>query len=190
LSWSRRAVIRTSVADVVALLRDPAPLSSFILVTAALLVVLFVRSGTRVETLALIPLLVGLASIAVLDVTARLIPDVITLPGLAYAVVLAALLHKPSLSRALLGIAIAGGLALLFSIGRRRGFGGGDIKLMAALGAALGWEGALIAFLVAYVTGALTIVGLLITRRRWPDARFPIGAFIALSGAVIIATRG
>jgi len=159
-------------------------------VAGALLIVLFAQSGAVAEAWAIAPLLVALASIAVLDVTARLIPDIITLPGLAYAVLLAALLHKPPLGRALLGIAVAGGLALLLSIARRRGFGGGDVKLMGALGAALGWEGALAAFVVAHVAGALTIVGLLAGRRRWPDARFPIGAFIAVSGAVLLAARG
>ncbi|MGH7322569.1 MAG: prepilin peptidase [Candidatus Rokuibacteriota bacterium] len=158
--------------------------------TATLLVVLFARSGTAAEAWAVVPLLVVFASVAVLDVTARLIPDIITLPGLAYAVLLAALLHKPPLGRSLLGIAIAGGLALLFAIATRRGLGGGDVKLMGALGAALGWDGALVAFLVAHLAGALTIVGVLVIRRRWPDARFPIGAFIAVAGAVILATRG
>lgn len=171
------------------MLRGPAPLSSLVLVTAALLAVRFARSGPAAEGWAVLPLLVALAVAAVLDVTARLIPDIITLPGLAYAVLLAAVLHTPPLGRSLLGLAVAGGLALLFAIATRRGLGGGDVKLMAALGAALGWEGAVVAFLVAHLAGALAIVGLLVSQRRWPDARFPIGAFIAVSGAVIIATR-
>ena len=185
-----RSAIRASLTDVVGLLRDPVFFASLILVAGLLLILLFVRSGTRAETWALIPLLVALASIAVLDVTIRLIPDIIVLPGLAYATLLAILLQRPALGHALVGIAVAGTLGLLLSIVSRRGFGGGDIKLMAALGAALGWEGALAAFLIAHVAGALTILGLLVRRRRWPEARFPIGAFIALSGAVMIATRG
>lgn len=156
----------------------------------ALLIVLFSRSGTAAEAWAIAPLVVALAAIVVLDVTMRLIPDFITLPGLAYAVLLAVLLHKPPFARSLLGIVFAGGLALLLSIVSRRRFGGGDVKLMGVLGAALGWEGALAAFVVAHVAGALIIVGLLVGWRRWPDARFPIGALIAVAGAVMVATRG
>ncbi|MGH2611210.1 MAG: prepilin peptidase, partial [Tepidiformaceae bacterium] len=108
----------------------------------------------------------------------------------AYAVLLAGLLHQPPFARSLLGMAVAGGLALLLSIVSRRQFGGGDVKLMGVLGATLGWERAVTAFVVAHVAGALFIVGFLIWRRRWPDARFPIGALIAVAGAVILATRG
>lgn len=179
---------RASLADVVAILRDPAPFSSLILVMGVLWLVLFAWSGASAKTWAFVPLLAALATIAALDAVAKLIPDILTLPGLAYALLLAAVFHEPSLPRALLGIVVAGGLALLFAIARRQGFGGGDVKLMAALGAALGWEGALTALLIGYVVGALAIVGLLVTRRQWPGY-FPIGAFIALSGAVMIATR-
>jgi prepilin signal peptidase PulO-like enzyme (type II secretory pathway) len=175
---------------VVGLLRDPVIFASFILVVGILLGVLFVRSGTTATAWLRIPLLVGLAAAAVVDAQARLIPDIITLPGLAYGVFLAALFGEPSVPRALLGIAVAGGLGLLLSIVSRRGLGGGDIKLMAALGAALGWEGALAAVVIAHLAGALTILGILVRRRQWPDASFPIGAFIALSGAVMIAARG
>jgi leader peptidase (prepilin peptidase)/N-methyltransferase len=170
--------------------RQPTSLASLILVAVALLIVVFARSGNATEAWAVTPLLVALAAIAVLDLTARLIPDIITLPGLAYAVLLAVLLHKPPFARSLLGIVVAGGLAIVLSIVSRGRFGGGDVKLMGVLGAALGWEGALTAFVVAHAAGALIIVGFLIGWRRWPDARFPIGALIAITGAVLVATRG
>jgi leader peptidase (prepilin peptidase) / N-methyltransferase len=163
---------------------------SLILVAAVLVVVLFARSGKVTEAWAVTPLLVALAAMAVLDVTARLIPDIITLPGLAYAVLLAVLLQRPPFAGSLLGMVVAGGLALVLSILSRRRLGGGDVKLMGVLGATLGWEGAVTAFAVAHVTGALMIVAFLLWWRRWPDARFPIGALIAVSGAVILATRG
>jgi leader peptidase (prepilin peptidase)/N-methyltransferase len=175
---------------VIAQFRQPRSLSSLILVVAALVIVLFARSGRATEAWAVIPLLVALAAIAVLDVTARLIPDIITLPGLAYAVLLAVLLQNPPFVRSVLGLAVAGGLALVLCIVSRRRFGGGDVKLMGVLGATLGWEGAVTAFGVAHVMGALIIVACLVGWRRWPDARFPIGALIAVSGAVILATRG
>jgi leader peptidase (prepilin peptidase)/N-methyltransferase len=187
---SRRNPIRTSPAGVIVLFRQPRSLLSLILVAAVLVVVLFARSGKVTEAWAVTPLLVALAAMAVLDVTARLIPDIITLPGLAYAVLLAVLLQRPPFAGSLLGMVVAGGLALVLSILSRRRLGGGDVKLMGVLGATLGWEGAVTAFAVAHVTGALMIVAFLLWWRRWPDARFPIGALIAVSGAVILATRG
>jgi leader peptidase (prepilin peptidase) / N-methyltransferase len=181
---------RTSPAELVAVLRDPAPLLSTILVAAVLFLVLFTRADASARTWALIPLLAALATIAALDAAARLIPDLLTFPGLAYAVLLAAIFPEPSFGRVFLGIVLAGGLTLLVAIARRQPFGGGDVKLMAMLGAALGWEGALTALLIGYVVGAVVIVALLVSRRRWPQGYFPIGACIALSGAVILAARG
>lgn len=181
---------RTSPAELVAVLRDPAASFSAILVAVVLFLVLFTRDGASAKTWALIPLLAALATIAALDAAIRLIPDLLTFPGIAYAVLLAAIFPEPSLGQAFLGSVLAGGLTLLVAIVRRQPFGGGDVKLMAMLGAALGWEGAVTALLIGYVVGAVVIVALLVSRRRWPQGYFPIGAFIALSGAVMLAARG
>ena len=69
----------------------------------------------------------------------------------------------------------------------RGAVGGGDVKLMAALGAVLGWKGALYVFALSHVAGALVLLALSLIHRRFPRGRFPIGAFIAFAGAILIA---
>jgi Flp pilus assembly protein protease CpaA len=135
----------------------------------------------------LLPLLGALAVIVVLDLRIRIIPDLITLPGLAYALGLAAVsAWDPTVIEAGLGALVGGGVVLLVAIVSRGGMGGGDIKLMAMLGAALGWRGALIALAFSQIVGAIIVLGVLVVRRRRPSRHLPVGALIALFGAVLL----
>ena len=125
--------------------------------------------------------------IAVLDLRIRIIPDIITLPGLAYALGLSAVsAWDPTVIEAGLGALVGGGVVLLVAIVSRGGMGGGDIKLMAMLGAALGWRGALIVLAFSQVVGAIIVLGVLVVRRRRPARHLPVGALIALFGAIFL----
>lgn len=127
----------------------------------------------------------------VLDLRSQIIPDVLTLPGLAYALLVAAALHDPpSLSQAALGAIVGGGVVLLLAIVSRGAVGGGDIKLMAMLGAALGVWPALVALALAHVAGGVIGVALLVARRASRKTALPIGALIALFGALLVARGG
>jgi Flp pilus assembly protein protease CpaA len=77
-------------------------------------------------------------------------------------------------------------VVLLVAIVSRGGMGGGDIKLMAMLGAALGWRGALVALALSQVVGALVVLGFLVMRRRRPTRHLPVGGLIAFFGAVLL----
>jgi leader peptidase (prepilin peptidase) / N-methyltransferase len=135
----------------------------------------------------LLPLLGALALVVVLDLRTRMIPDIITLPGLAYAFGLAAMSARiPTVIDAGLGALVGGGVVLLVAMLSRGGMGGGDIKLMAMLGAALGWRGALTALALSQIVGAAIALGLLVVRRRRPSRHLPVGALIALFGALLL----
>jgi leader peptidase (prepilin peptidase)/N-methyltransferase len=141
--------------------------------------------------LALLPLLGALVAIAVVDLTTKMIPDVLTLPGIAYAVALAALVSGgPSVIQAGLGVVVGGGLLLLLVMVTRGGIGGGDIKLVAMLGGALGWKAAVIAFGLSQLGGGLFVLYLLLTGRAHRRKTLPIGTLIALIGAGLLASGG
>lgn len=145
------------------------------------------RFGVAPRWWQILPLLAALALIVVLDLGTRLIPDAITVPGLVYALGLAALTERnPTLADAALGALVGGGLVLLVAIVSRGGMGGGDIKLTAMLGAALGWRGALIALAGSQVAGAAIVLLILVVRRRRPGRHVPVGALIALFGAMLL----
>jgi leader peptidase (prepilin peptidase)/N-methyltransferase len=68
----------------------------------------------------------------------------------------------------------------------REAMGLGDVKLMAAIGAFLGWPAVLFSLLVSSMIGSLAGVGLIAARRREWSARLPYGPFIALAAAIWI----
>ncbi len=139
----------------------------------------------------LLPLGAALAAIAVVDLTTKMIPDVLTLPGIAYALALAAVgKGGPSFIQAGLGLVASGGLLLLLAVVTRGGIGGGDIKLVAMLGSALGWKGALIAFALSQLGGGVVILYLLRTGQFERRKTLPIGALIAVIGAGLLALEG
>lgn len=157
----------------------------------ALALLAFQRLGFTPRWWGLLPLLGALAAIAVVDLTTKMIPDVLTLPCIVYALALAAVAKGgPSLIQAGIGVVVGGGLLLLLAAVTRGGIGGGDIKLVAMLGSALGWKGALISFALSQLGGGLVVLYLLLTGQAERRKTLPIGALIALIGAGLLAGGG
>jgi leader peptidase (prepilin peptidase)/N-methyltransferase len=165
----------------------PVPLACTVGLTLGSALLALRRFGVAPRWWQLLPLLAGLALIVVLDLRIRMIPDVITLPGLVYALGLAAVsARSPTVIEAGLGALVGGGVVLLVAIVSRGGMGGGDIKLTAMLGAALGWSGALTALALSQVVAAVIVLALLVVRRARPARHLPVGALIALFGSVLL----
>ncbi|MEN8200079.1 MAG: A24 family peptidase [Thermodesulfobacteriota bacterium] len=121
-----------------------------------------------------------------IDIHHQLIPDVISLPGiivgLLFSLVSPELHWKASLFGVLAGGGILYGIALLYYLWRRvDGMGGGDIKLLAMIGAFLGWQALPFVILASSLSG--TVVGLLamIKQRKGGQTRIPFGPFLSLA---------
>jgi leader peptidase (prepilin peptidase)/N-methyltransferase len=135
-----------------------------------------------------------LIAAAIIDLEHQLLPDALTLP-LLWCGLLASLLpaQLPAASlpvdprSAILG-AVAGYLSLwcvyhLFRLATgKEGMGYGDFKLLAALGAWLGWQMLLPIIIAAATVGALTGIGLIILRRHDRGVPIPFGPFLAAAG--------
>jgi leader peptidase (prepilin peptidase) / N-methyltransferase len=144
-----------------------------------------------------------LVALAVLDAEHLWLPDWLTWPGIALGLINAFLLFElhrqagigsafPAIS-ILLGVLIAAGLILLIRwvywlIRRREGIGLGDAKLMALLAAWLGLPGALLAFALGVVLGALVaVIQLAVGSKRaegWSLGKLPLGTFLCVGGVV------
>jgi leader peptidase (prepilin peptidase)/N-methyltransferase len=68
----------------------------------------------------------------------------------------------------------------------REAMGMGDVKLMAAIGAFLGWQAVIFSLMVSSVIGSLVGFGLIAARRRQWSSRLPYGPYIALAAAIWI----
>jgi leader peptidase (prepilin peptidase) / N-methyltransferase len=168
------------------LLRRPGPLACALALALTLSGFAVGRFGWTARGWSLFVLLTALSLIVVLDLQARVIPDAVTLPGLAYALGVSAVLETPPLADAALGALVCGAVVLVFAVISRGQVGGGDIKLMAMIGAALGLKPALLVLGLSQIIGAILIVGLMVVRRRRLSTGFPIGSVIALLGAVVL----
>lgn len=128
----------------------------------------------------------ALLVLAVLDIRHFWLPDRLTLPLVALGVGGAWLFAMPRLIDSLIG-ALAGFL-LLFAINSayralrgRDGLGGGDSKMLAAIGAWLGWQMLPLTLLLASATGLLAVLfGILQGRKANATDRLPFGAFLAI----------
>jgi len=146
----------------------------------------FLRVGVTLATVRLVPILIGLAFIIVTDLWLRLIPNRITFPLIIYVLFTAPVFGWPAFGRALLGGLIAGVAILVLALVSRGGIGGGDLKLMVLVGAGLGWEGAVIVFLLSQVVALAVAVIVSIALKTIFRGWLPIGAIIAVLAAVVL----
>jgi leader peptidase (prepilin peptidase)/N-methyltransferase len=129
----------------------------------------------------------------VIDLRHRILPNVITLPGIVAGLVFSLAL-PPGWLAALIG-AIAGGGALFliaevyYRVRGVEGLGMGDVKMLAMIGAFLGWQLTLVTLMLASLSGSVIGVGLMATGRRDMQAALPFGTFLAV-GALVAAVYG
>ena len=124
----------------------------------------------------------------------KIIPDVITLPGIVIGFLCGSLLLPTGWVNSLLGIVVGGGILLTLAwispyVFGKEGMGGGDIKFLAMVGAFLGWQQAFITLMVASVFGAVIGIGLLTLKVMEKGQYIPFGPYLAL-GALIAMLWG
>ena len=121
-----------------------------------------------------------------------LLPDGLTFSGMAAGLALQPWLPATAVD-AVIGMLAGAGLLFLIAeawlwLRGEEGMGLGDAKLLAMVGAFLGWQGALLALLVGVLSGAAVGVAMLVARRRGWRSRLPFGAFLALGALVALFT--
>jgi leader peptidase (prepilin peptidase)/N-methyltransferase len=119
-----------------------------------------------------------------IDLEHHLLPDAITLPGIVIGLVVSAV-FPPGLRDALIGAVLGGGVLWLIGEAYYRyagveGMGGGDVKMLAMIGAFLGWKLVLVTLVLSSVAGS--VIGMLVIALRKGDMKYalPYGTFLAL----------
>ena len=136
-----------------------------------------------------------LITISFIDIDHQIIPDVISLPGIVLFASSFYFLPEMTIKDTLLGIVAGGGslyaVALLYYLLKKQeGMGGGDIKLLAMIGAAIGIKGVFFTIFAGSFFG--TFLGLLImiyTRIADSKLKIPFGPFLSM-GAVLYVFFG
>ena len=123
------------------------------------------------------------------DLTHKIIPDVVTLPGIVVGLLGAATVLPVGIFDAFLGIVVGGGIlwALAWAspyLFGKEGMGGGDIKLLAMIGAFLGWKAALLTIMIGSLFGSVIGVSLIALGFLKRDEYIPFGPFL-VCGALL-----
>ena len=154
------------------------------LLTAAIAGLLVMQFGVSLATIEYFVFAAALVVITFIDVDYKIIPDVISLPGIVLGLLFSALSSQVTFWESLMGAGLGAGILLLVAFGywavtRREGLGGGDIKLLAMIGAFLGWRAIPFTLLLASCTGAVIGIATMLRRRADSKLVLPFGPFLA-----------
>lgn len=159
------------------------------LVTGLLSLAIFFRYGVSWACLFYFMFVAALIAIIFIDFDHQIIPDVITYPGIAVGFISSLLLPNITYRDSLIGIIMGGGILYLIALGylalaKREGMGGGDIKLLAMIGAFLGWQALPFTILSSAFLGS--VVGIIAMLKTGKDTRMaiPFGPFLSI-GAIL-----
>jgi leader peptidase (prepilin peptidase)/N-methyltransferase len=155
--------------------------------------ILFVLAYRRFESgyalASALILLAGLVAITLIDLDHQIIPDVLSVPGIAVGVLFSLAPGGIGWTSSLLGVLIGGGVFLAVIVGStvvigQAGMGVGDVKLGAMIGAFLGWKLILLTVLLSMLIGGPLAVALLVSGRKGRKDPIPFGPFLAVGGLI------
>jgi leader peptidase (prepilin peptidase)/N-methyltransferase len=158
-------------------------------VIEALTAVMFVATYAVFGLSALLPirLVFGCAMLVllVIDLQHQILPDEITLGGIVLGFA-ASFVALPGWRDALIGAVSGGGILWLVAwayerVRHQEGLGFGDVKMLAMIGAFLGWKLMVLTLASASVLGSLTALGLMLGGRASLQSKLPLGTFLAVT---------
>lgn len=148
-----------------------------------------IKFGLSYEALSYFIFIAALIVTTFIDIDHQIIPDIISLPGIPIGLLLSISLGLLHYKDAILGLLIGGGSLFLIAWGYhlftgKDGMGGGDIKLLAMIGAFIGWKGVLFTIFVSSATGSIIGIMLMLIKQKDFKLAVPFGPFLAI-GAIL-----
>jgi len=155
------------------------------LMTGLLAAALFHQFGLSAATLGFFVFAAALVVIIFIDIHHQIIPDVISLPGIVLGFIFSFINPLVTWQESLIGLLVGGGIlyviALLYIVIRKAdGMGGGDIKLLAMIGAWLGWKSLFFVIFAASLTGSIIGIIAMRSQKKGGATRIAFGPFLSL----------
>jgi leader peptidase (prepilin peptidase)/N-methyltransferase len=153
--------------------------------------VTFLKYGLTLEALIYYVFVSALIVITFIDIDHQIIPDIITLPGIPLFFIAGFALPNITYIDSIIGILAGGGSLFLVAwiyhlVTKKEGMGGGDIKLLAMIGALIGWQGVLFTIFVASAVGTVSGILVMLKSRKSMKLAIPFGPFLAIGGIAYI----
>lgn len=157
--------------------------------TGLLSLAAFIKFGFSVDYFIYFAFIAALITITFIDLDHQIIPDIISLPGILAGFAASFALADITYIESLAGILAGGGVLFVVAAGyeliaKKEGMGGGDIKLLAMIGAFLGWKGILFTVFSGSLIGTIIGVALMIAQGKDSKYAIPFGPFLSM-GALL-----
>ena len=128
----------------------------------------------------------ALLVIIFIDMHHQIIPDAITLPCIAIGFIGSFFHSLVTWQQSALGILLGGGILYAIALAyyllaKRDGMGGGDIKLLAMIGAFLGWQSLLFIIFAASLLGSIIGIAAMLKQKKGGRTRIPFGPFLSIA---------
>lgn len=146
-------------------------------ITALSSLLLIMKFGLSLSYLIYFLFVAALIVVTVIDLYHQIIPDVISLPGIGAGLLASLTVSQITFTNSLLGILLGGGSLFLIAtvyqwLFKREGMGGGDVKLLAMIGAFLGWKAVILTILLGSLVGS--IIGIILMVSKGKDFKYAI----------------
>ncbi len=163
------------------------------LVTGVLFATLYASIGSGPLLISRLVFCSAMLVLLVIDLEHRLLPNAITIPGILVGFLLS-FLGPPGWFSSMMGVLAGGAIPLMMAnlylwIRGEEGLGMGDVKMLAMIGAFLGWQLMLVTLFVASLVGSVVGVGLIVFAGKDRSFPIPFGSFLALA-AVLASLAG
>lgn len=151
----------------------------------------YLKSGFTLEALVYYIFIAVLVVITFIDIDHRIIPNAISLPGIPIFFLASFAVPSVNYVDSLIGILVGGGslyiVAWVYSfLTGKEGMGGGDIKLLAMIGALIGWKGVFFTIFIGSATGTLVGLAIMLYTRKNMKLAVPFGPFLAIGAVTYI----
>lgn len=161
---------------------------------ALLSLALYTRFALSFEFFFYFLFLAALVAIIFIDLRHQIIPDLISLPGIVIGFAGSFLASPVTWQQSGIGILAGGGILYgiamaYYLLTGREGMGGGDIKLLAMIGAFLGWQSLLFVVFASSLTGSVVGIFAMLRQRKGGKTRLPYGPFLALAAMLFLFFR-
>ena len=161
------------------------------LITGLLAAGLFVKYGLTIDLIVFFVLSAGLTAISFIDIDHGIIPNALSYPGIIIGFASSFFVSINNPVSSIIGILTGAGILFVTaftykSVTGVEGMGMGDVKLMAAIGAFLGWEAAIFTVIISACIGALAGVTLILFAGKGRRYAIPYGPFISASAVVYL----
>ena len=161
------------------------------LLTAFLFLMIYRRWGLSSELLTQMFFSSLLIVVCFIDYDFQIIPDILSIGGLIAGIIISFVRSDFRFLDALYGVLLGGGVLFVIAYGyqliaKREGMGGGDIKLLAMIGAFIGFKGVIFSLVSGSLIGTLVGIPLMVMKKENTKYAIPFGPFLSLSAVLYL----